>query len=223
MEDVVYVDVESIRTNVGGLVFSATLKKVRLWETGDHEVLTTRTFFNKDTIQFAHEHDQNMCKKIAQTISYIHEHGEPDVIFVNTRMMLEKMTDFMDRHGRVWVGHALDRDLGFLYETDKFFKSDFFSVHPCGNDQICTSGYKWGRIAKVCTQCIIPKRAPNFYKMYNGPLSLESLLKFCAPDETHKHISPSDVDHLIRVIEFIRNKDAHTFYIGTVSTYIHKL
>lgn len=224
MEDVVYVDVESIKTNVGGLAFSVTLKKVRMWESGDHEILITRTFLNKDTIHYAREHDQTMCKKIAHTIGYIHEHGEPDAIFTNTRQMLEKMTDFIDRHGRVWVGHALDRDLGFLYDTDTFFKSEFFIVHPCGNDQVCTLGYKWGRISKVCTQCIIPKRAPNFYKMYgNGSLTLENLMKFCIGDDQHQHISPSDVDHLIQVIEYIRNKDAQTFYFGTMSTYIHKL
>lgn len=222
MEDVVYVDVESIRTSFGGLVFSTTLKKVRLWESGEHEILITRTYLNKDTIQYAHEHDQNMCKKISHTISYIHERAEPDAIFTDTYQMLHKMTDFIDRHGRVWVGHAIDRDMGFLYDTDKFFNCGFFTIHPCGNDEVCTNGYKWGRIAKVCTQCIIPKRAPNFSKMYTGPLTLENLITFCIPDEKHKHISPSDVDHLIRVIEYIRNKDAQTFYIGTVSTYIHK-
>lgn len=217
MEDTVYVDVESVKTSERSLVFSVTMKKVR----GD-QILITRTLFNTDTISYVSEYDQSMVRKITRTIKYLHDNNEPNAIFVTTLEMLHKIQDFIYRHGRVWVGHSLDRDLGFLYDTDKYFETKFFSVHPSGNDEICTQGYKWGRIAKVCTQCIIPKRAPNFYKMFKDNMTLEKLIQFCLPNEAHDHTSPSDVDHLIRVVEYIRNKDAQTFYIGSVSTYINK-
>ncbi len=222
-EEVVFVDVESVKTNTASLVFSVTMKKVR-----GSDILITRTLINKDTIENVYDYDINMCKKITRTIAYLSNHCEPNAIFVNTNEMLEKMEDFIYRHGRIWVGHSIDRDLGFLYDTDKMFGS-FFKVHPCGNDEICSDGYKWGRITKVCTQCIIPKRAPNFYKSYiekvgqgNVSMTMENLLKYCAPDQEVDHTSPSDVDHLILISDFIRNKDAQTFYFGNVSTYINK-
>lgn len=222
-EEVVFVDVESVKTANGSLVFSVTMKKVR-----NGDILCTRTLLNKDIIENIYDYDVSMCKKIVRTIAYLSNHCEPDPIFVNTNEMLTKIEDFIYRHGRVWVGHSVDRDLGFLYDTDRLY-GNFFKVHPCGNDEICTDGYKWGRIAKICTQCIIPKRAPNFYKSYierfgqgNVSMTMESLLSYCVPDQTVDHTSPSDVDQLILITEFIRNKDAQTFYFGNVSTYINK-
>ncbi len=220
------VDLESVPSPnfKRSVVYSITVRKIRIRD-GVLTRLGTKTFVNKDAHAFVEEMYKN---------TEYYEHTKTKIydtfcnsILVNTDDMIRKFVKFINDNGGVWIGHSIDLDMKAIYDTDQMYgRNKFFKYDPRGMDEVCTvkPGSVWGRIAKVCTQDIIPVRARQFWETHKAtyPANTARLSNICktikGPDYRQKHNSIDDVEDLIDVIEFLA-LNYKTFYIGYQNQY----
>lgn len=109
------------------------------------------------------------------------------------------------------LGHALDRDIEFMYATDLASRSEskFFDGHPLrfpGNQR-----KSWQKINKVCTQRLLTSCCPITFELVNpgakfGTVTL-SHLTYALLHRVQKHNAVSDVLDLIAVLSKAHSLD----------------
>ena len=237
MESVCVVDFESVKSPNGdkSIVYTATVERVDVYDNGDVLCRPPKTFFNTDIYTYIDEYGHlyserdltHIKNKVWETGAHMKRMGK-SVIELGTLSMIKSITRVIWDNGAVWVGHSIDRDMKALYDTDEVLntKTAFFKCNPIGNDDVCTQSKAWPKIAKVCTQMILPYRAPNFMEFHKTKCTtnLYTLQNLCKtvyddPNYVQEHISTHDVDDLIELIRRAKNMDNTTFYIGTQNAY----
>jgi hypothetical protein len=156
-------------------------------------------------------------RKIKDTLFDVIKNGERHRVCTTTREFLMEMGKFIHQNGGVLVHHSIDRDLMFLYMTDKQFGQKFFTHNPLVYKDMCTKSKCWTGMTWICSQRLLDQRCyyycSAFRKSGCTTSRLSAHLAFVfGPDYVQKHLSPDDAKDLTKLLEYAFDTDE--FFIG---------
>lgn len=156
-------------------------------------------------------------RKMKDTLFDVVKNGERHRVCSTTREFLMEMGKFINNNGGVLVHHSIDRDILFLYMTDKQFDQKFFTCNPLVYKDRCTKSKCWTNMQWVCSQRLLDQRCYYYSTAFrkNGYTNsrLTSHLEFVfGKDHVQKHLSTYDAKDLAKLLEYAYETDE--FFIG---------
>ncbi len=189
----VILDLES---NDKGIVFQFTWAVCDL-KTAKMSEITTVIVKNKDLTNTSHIKNS---KCILRTIesggeTYVMEFGEAVL----------KLLRFVRFKRLPIVSQSIDRDISFLYESDKHYGSSIFKADPLMRPHDCCNTDMWYNIVFVCSQQMITRSCPKTFALANhgvegkGCAKLDHLAGVLL-NRTQEHNSLQDIKDLFEVL-----------------------
>lgn len=174
------------------------------------------TLINKEAVMIDNM-NSNLEQKIKTTLFDSVKNGEKYKVCSTTREFLMEMGQYIHRYGGILVHHSLDRDINFLYKTDKQFGQTFFKHNPLTHKDICTTSKCWTNMIWICSQRLLDNRCRNYSALYRKNAHHDSKLlthlRFTfGNDYEQKHLSADDAKDLAKLLAVVFVQDK--FFIG---------
>lgn len=123
--------------------------------------------------------------------------GQSEILVMEFKEALEK---FLKDAGDAWLAHSIDNDIDFLVKTDQRLRTGLFPRDPKAYPNTCCRLADWSKVAKVCTQQILTRRCPNFWKAYGGTSARLCHLAEFVGCSAQTHTPARDVLDLFQVL-----------------------